>query len=301
MQAELVHISVCICTFKRPALLLRLLGSLAAQATGGEFTFSIVVADNDINESAKPAVSAFAINSPVEVIYCTEPKQNIALARNRAIENSRGEYIAFIDDDELPGKDWLARLLITSRAFNVDGVLGPVRPLFEQTPPKWIARGGTFNRPEHKTGYVLPWQETRSGNVLFKREIASGQESPFREIFGTGSEDVDFFRRMIQSGRVFVWCNEAVVQELIPPQRLGRSYQIRLALLRGGNSIKHEDANRALSVTKSYVALFVYVFSLPLLLVFGDHLFMEYLIRLCDHAGKLLQLLGINPVKKRST
>lgn len=41
------HISVCICTFKRPSLLLRLLKELAGQETQGLFTYSIVVVDND--------------------------------------------------------------------------------------------------------------------------------------------------------------------------------------------------------------------------------------------------------------
>ena len=34
-------------------------------------------------------------------------KQNIALARNKAIENAKGDFIAFIDDDEFPLDQWL--------------------------------------------------------------------------------------------------------------------------------------------------------------------------------------------------
>ena len=50
------HISVCICTYKRPQLLKRLLGELQVLETGGLFTFSIVVADNDQGDSAKGVV-----------------------------------------------------------------------------------------------------------------------------------------------------------------------------------------------------------------------------------------------------
>ena len=38
------HISVCICTYKRPIPLKRLLDSLKQQETGGLFTYSVVVA-----------------------------------------------------------------------------------------------------------------------------------------------------------------------------------------------------------------------------------------------------------------
>jgi succinoglycan biosynthesis protein ExoM len=56
----LPHIAVCICTYKRPDLLTRLLTALTMQNTGGRFTYSIVVADNDPGRSAEPVVRRFA-------------------------------------------------------------------------------------------------------------------------------------------------------------------------------------------------------------------------------------------------
>src|SRR5208337_800579 len=103
-------ISVCICTYKRPRFLKRLLGKLADQETGGLFTYSVVVADNDQLQSAKAVVSDFAARSTVPVTYCVEPQQNISLTRNKAIENATGDFIAFIDDDEFPTKRWLLAL-----------------------------------------------------------------------------------------------------------------------------------------------------------------------------------------------
>ena len=47
VSAILPHVTVCVCTYKRPALLARLLDALARQATRGTFTYSLVVADND--------------------------------------------------------------------------------------------------------------------------------------------------------------------------------------------------------------------------------------------------------------
>src|ERR1700730_9947154 len=102
------HISVCICTFKRLPFLRRLLAALAAQETGGLFTYSVVVADNDPRESAKPVVGDWApAGSAMRVSYCLEARQNIALTLNKAIENAKGEFIAFIDDDEWPTPRWL--------------------------------------------------------------------------------------------------------------------------------------------------------------------------------------------------
>lgn len=56
------EINVCICSYKRPQLLQRLLTSLAVQETAGEFTFTIYVADNDAHRSAEPVVREFTAN-----------------------------------------------------------------------------------------------------------------------------------------------------------------------------------------------------------------------------------------------
>jgi hypothetical protein len=47
MARDVRDISVCICIYKWPDLLARLLRDLARQETEGWFTLSIVIADND--------------------------------------------------------------------------------------------------------------------------------------------------------------------------------------------------------------------------------------------------------------
>jgi glycosyltransferase involved in cell wall biosynthesis len=279
-------------------LLKRLLDEVARQQTGAAFTYSVVVADNDRAESAKPVAEAFAALSPLRVVYCVEPEQNIARARNKTLENATGDYIAFIDDDEFPGPTWLAELFKTCVAQRVEGVLGPVKPHFEEPPPKWAVRGGFFDRPTHETGYRIDLKEARTGNVLFARRILDGLTEVFRPQFGTGGEDVDFFTRMMAKGHVFVWCHEAPVFESVPPSRCNRRYLLKRALLRGRNSLKN-PAGRAANVVKSLFAVPLYALALPALLLAGQHIFLKYLIKLSDHGGRLLALVGLNPVRER--
>ena len=107
MMAGLPHIDVCVCTYKRTRYLAYLLERLSAVDTGDLFTYSIVVVDNDRSRSAEPVVASFEEVSSLYVQYLVEPRQNIALARNMAVRTGRGEFIAFIDDDEYPAEDWL--------------------------------------------------------------------------------------------------------------------------------------------------------------------------------------------------
>jgi succinoglycan biosynthesis protein ExoM len=297
MIGDRPYVSVCICTFRRAALLTHLLQELESQETAGLFTYSVVVCDNDASQSAKELVLRFAAASHLKVVYCAEPEQNIALARNRAVANATGEYIAFLDDDEYPARDWLLQLFGACNKYRVDGVLGPVKPHFEQSPPRWVTTGNFFDRPTHKTGFIVDWTEGRTGNLLFRRRILDGITEVFRPQFGSGGEDRDFFRRMIGSGSAFVWCDEAVAYEVVPPIRCKRSFMLRRALLRGKMALNHDSEVRGL--IKSLLAVIGYTLALPVLLVLGHHLLMKCLIKTCDHAGKLLAFVGLNPVREK--
>jgi glycosyltransferase involved in cell wall biosynthesis len=295
---NLPHISVCICTYKRPILLRHLLKELERQETDGVFSFSVVIVDNDRLESARQIVEDFAITSSLETLYCTEPQQNIALARNRAVSSAKGDFIAFIDDDEFPTTRWLRNLLATCGSNEVAGALGPVKPYFSSSPPSWITKGKILERPSYETGHMMDWRTSRTGNLLFKKEIVEKHKQPFRSEFGTGGEDVDFFERMMKMGHKFVWCDEADVFEEVPPERWNPFYQLRRGLLRGKNSLRREGFN-LISLGRSMIALVLYAVMLPFLLIGGQHYFMKYAIKFCDHAGKILAAIHLNPINER--
>lgn len=292
------HISVCVCTYKRPEFLARLLDGLVQQETEGLFTYSIIVADNDYQESGKPLVVARSVASSIRISYCVEPQQNIALARNQAIKNSSGDHVAFIDDDEFPARDWLLALFKTCKKYRADGVLGPVRPYFEKEPPRWVTQGRFFERPAHETGFRIGWTDGRTGNLLFKRGLLGDMMEPFRAEYGSGGEDRDFFRRMLAGGHVFVWCDEAVVYETVPASRWRRSFMLRRALLRGKVDLIDRNG-RPIRLVKSFIAVPVYTVALPFLLALGQHEFMKVLIKTFDHLGRILAFAGVEVVKEK--
>lgn len=291
-------IAVCVCTYQRPALLRELLGGLARLQTDGHFTYSVTVADNDASESARELVMDLARDFPVPLRYCAEPRRSISHVRNRVIMESSSDLIAFIDDDERPDPRWLQHLHDALVRTPCAGVLGPVRPHYPPGTPDWVIKAGFFERPEHPTGHLMAWPGCRTGNVLFKRAIISGLAEPFRPEFGSGGGDVDFFRRMTEAGHRFIWCNEAVVWETVPPSRWKRGVLLKRALLRGRNSYRHESG-RMVNLAKALVAIPLYAVALPFLFFFGHHWFMRYLSKWCDHAGRLLAALGIDPVRVR--
>lgn len=295
MNGAVPHVTVLVCTFRRPAMLRRLLADIDRQRTDDRFTVSVIVVDNDRSESAKEACCTFRRNGRTPLEYFVEPEQNIALARNRAIESACGDLVALIDDDEIPRDDWLLSHYSTLVALDADGVLGPVNPRYElNPPPKWLVRAGFYERPQHETGTLLNWTQTRTGNCLLRRHVFNAPSNRFRPDFGMGGEDRELFRRLIGQGFRFHWCAEAAVEESVPAARCRRSFLMRRALLRG--TIPQFTY---IDFVKSLAAVPLYTVGLPFSQLAGHHWFMLCLVKDCDHIGRLFAMLGVKLIKDK--
>jgi succinoglycan biosynthesis protein ExoM len=275
-----------------------LLSKLKEQETEGLFDYSIVIVDNDRSESARQTAESHARQSKIAISYYVEQEQNIALARNKAIENAHGDFIGLIDDDESPAVHWLLNLYKALNHYKSDGILGPVLPFFEKDPPEWVLKGRFFDRPTHPTGHILGWKNTRTGNALLRRSIFKEDRKWFDPAFGSGGEDRDFFRRKIEEGYVFVWCNEAPVFEFVPEKRWERTVLLKRALLRGEMAL-NVARSKPMSIFYSAVAIAIYTVCLPFFFVLGHHVFMKYLIKNCDHIGKVAAFFGVNLITEK--
>jgi hypothetical protein len=69
-------------------------------------------------------------------------------------------------------------------------------------------------------------------------------------------------------------------------------------LLRGKISLVHPTSG-SLEVLKSAIAIPAYLITLPFLLLLGQHIFMKYLVKTFDHAGRLLAFVGVDPIKDK--
>ena len=138
-------------------------------------------------------------------------------------------------------------------------------------------KGCFFDRPIHRTGYILGWKNIRTGNVLLRKKLFKEDQKWFDPVFSSGGEDRDFFRRKIEEGHVVVWSNEAPVFETIPPARWKRKTLLKTALVRGKMALNNTELRR-MGLIYSVVAIVIHTCCLPLAFVMGHHVFMKYLI-----------------------
>ena len=292
------HISVCICTYRRPNSLLKSLDSLQNQIVNDKFTLGIVVVDNDRHKSAEEVIERYQSRAKVRLEYYIEPERNIALARNMSLRKADGEYIAGIDDDEIADPKWLLNMYQTIKEYRADAVLGPVIPRFGPNAPKWAIEGGFYERKSLLTGTIIDnSKETRTGNFLLDNRIVRHEAQPFNPIYGqTGGEDTDFFRRLIERGIRLVSCQEAYVYEEVPDHRMKRTYLVRRALLRGEAAASNASLLSA-DTLKSLAAILAYGIAIPTVSWLSKYQPLRLFIKLCDHFGKVMRRLGIRLVK----
>lgn len=295
------HISVCICTFKRPAMLGRLLDSIIKQSTNSAFNYEIVIVDNDKMHSAEKLVREYRDTSQCKIIYDCEPEQSISLARNRTIRNAAGNFIAIIDDDEFPAQDWLCKMYQCLKAKNADGVLGPVLPHFPEGAPAWLQKSGLCDRARNLTGSPITGKDLRTGNVLFQRSVFEKNDKWFDPARGlTGGSDGEFLSRQIERGRKFVWCDDALVFETVSEDRWQASFYLKRQLRIGtmaGEIIRQSKRIGALS--KNFILLLGYAALLPFSMLAGKHIWMKVLTKVYYNAGCILSFLKLINVKQR--
>lgn len=298
------HISVCVCTFRRNQMLERLLRKLALQEADGLFDLSVVVVDNDATGPARETVTRLKDELGLDMTYSIEPVQMIAAARNHALQLAKGDYIGIIDDDEFPPPHWLMTMYKAIQTFDADGALGPVIPYFEQQPPSWLAKSRLCERPVHRTGTLLSWDQTRTGNVLLKKHVFSEHHLGFNLKYKTSGSDKEFFREAMHLGYRFVAVREAPVYELVPPERQTKGYYLRRALLQASNERKYRapllyGLSKVLAPMKAIAALMVYTFILPIGFLMGSHMLIKYAEKCAYHLSWLLTMLGFDLAKKR--
>jgi glycosyltransferase involved in cell wall biosynthesis len=240
------HVSVCVCTYKRPKLLAELLVSLASQTFPLD-KFEVIVVDNDESASAKFVIDeAIGRHPALRILYDIEPTQGISFARNRTVRIASGELLAFIDDDEVASENWLVGLVQTLDECHADVVLGPVITVYPIGTRAWVRESRFFERQRHKTGLHIDSDIGGTGNALIKSvAIKSRQPQPFSEALArSGGEDHDLMKWLEGQGAKLVWCDEAEVHETLPLSRQSPGFIFERGLRSSVTYWRNEYTNR---------------------------------------------------------
>ena len=235
-------VSVIVCTLNRKDFLKKCLNNLL-NVNYPKSRYEIIIIDGG---SIDGTIDMLKKEFP-QIRYIIETRPGVSYARNRGLENAKGDIIAFTDDDCIVTRNWLYELTSNFLPSNIGAVGGPVRFL-QSIPRKLFVKAalGGYDMGEKKQ-YV---KFLITSNMAIRNEVA--QKIKFDVKLGRrkralfNNEDIDFCERISRMNYKLLYNPKAVVYHDINVERIKVQYILRRAFYAGVSlyimSCKHTES-----------------------------------------------------------
>ena len=240
----MTDLSVAIRTFNSARHLPQLLKALHAQANVDGLAWEVVIVDNNSTDDTVEIIRQFAAQWQIcPLRHVVESRQGASYARQRAIAEAAGSWVAFLDHDNIPDENWVAAAHRFAQAHPQAAAFGgQIHARYESPPPQHFERIASFipviERDEslcftqgwrHLSNMVPPgaglvirrqaWQQHVPRNLSLK--------GPVGHSLTLKGEDVDALLYLKKAGWE-IWFNpEMHISHTIPNQRFERDYLLR--------------------------------------------------------------------------
>jgi len=236
-------ISVVICTRDRPEALRSCLRSVAGSTRR---PCEVVVVDQSSDGHTAEVIEKFSAASPFPLRYLHLDTVGHTKARNAGIRASRGQIIAFTDDDCVVDAGWLDAVSREFARSPANCVCGQTRPASHQERPR-PALLSTLNHHRRRLvrGKHNPITVGRGNNMAFRKDDLV-RLGGFNEQIGVGTsvyagDDLDLFYRLLEAGGSIMHAPDAIVLHAQPDDwetvvRKKRGYAISAAAVLAGRA-----------------------------------------------------------------
>ncbi|MBF0511927.1 MAG: glycosyltransferase family 2 protein [Candidatus Omnitrophica bacterium] len=242
----MLKVSVVVATYNRASLIGRCMESLLTQTFS---YYEIIVIDDGSTDGTKKVLKPFL----GKIRYFYQKNAGVSKARNLGIQQAKGEYIAFTDDDVIVDSQWVAFLVKCFQENNCDVVGGRVLPLFPDETPLWVR-----NNPAKISGGVVIYDYGQGtvvfdpshyrfigANFAFRKQVLM-ECGTFREDLKydgriSMGEDTEIVERMMKKNKVIYYCGSALVHHPVYIKRLTLRYAARWNMAFGRFSARQEQ------------------------------------------------------------
>ena len=232
-----IDITAVICTHNRSGYLKKALNSLYDQSLSAD-RYEIIVVDNASADDTRAVVESIEAERAAlgrQMRYVYEAALGLSNARNTALAETQGRYIAYLDDDAIAGPEWLEILLgVFDGDYPGPGCVGGrVDPIWEAPRPSWLPDGlltylTIVNWGDHRMSIRKPlW--VAGANMAFDTELLR-QVGGFSSSLGRkgglllSNEETALMQQIEEIGREIVWEPSASVSHHAPPDRLTKRW-----------------------------------------------------------------------------
>lgn len=231
-------ISFIICTYNREKYIYECLSRLASNTV--KEGWEIILVNNNSTDNTAAECERFVEDyQPANYHYFLETQQGLSFARNRGIQEAKGEWLVFLDDDAMVEPDYIASLQKHLSDHPEAGAFGgQIIPLFEDGEPEWYSKWTMIYvsaMDRGKTVHPFPANKYPIGaNMGVNREVID-RVGMFNTALGrTGNnllsgEEKDLFNRIHAAGYPILYFPDIQVHHCIPAHRTTKEFIARLA------------------------------------------------------------------------
>ncbi|GAP94545.1 hormogonium polysaccharide biosynthesis glycosyltransferase HpsE [Leptolyngbya sp. NIES-2104] len=134
-----IDFTVAIRVFNAADRLPSLLNQLRSQQHTASICWEVLIVDNNSTDNTAEIIQKYQAQwLPCSELRCVlEPQQGAVIARKRAIQEAKGTFIGFLDDDNLPALDWIEKAYKFAQNHPRAGAFGSrIFPDYEVEPPQ---------------------------------------------------------------------------------------------------------------------------------------------------------------------
>jgi len=236
-----IDFSVAIPTYNGAKTLPLVLERLKAQINLEAIVWEVIVIDNNSTDATAEVVQAFQDNwlPHTALRYCVETRQGLSYGRQRAVRESKGDFIGFLDDDNLPDSNWVAAAYKFGKAYPKAGAYGGhIQGNYEIQPPEAFEKVKSFLVIRKYANSIKLFEPENlrlpPGAGLVVRKKAWLESVPDRLIrTQRGGNDYEISLHLHNKGWE-IWYNpEMRIEHLIPAWRMEKKYVTGIAKLYG--------------------------------------------------------------------
>jgi glycosyltransferase involved in cell wall biosynthesis len=241
-EAIVTHISAVVCTHNRSLILRLALDSLVHQSLAPD-RYEIIVVANGCTDDTSAVVEEFRRSHPRHQIrVVSESRLGLGFARAAGIAHSRGDCIAFLDDDARASPTWLKRALehFSREGLAVLCIGGKTLPLYLTAKPWWFL--DSYETASH--GDHIRWlregESFNGSNMIWRRATLqdlpgfSPQLGPRGADLAVGEETLLFqLLWRAETTPRFLYDPELTVEHLVPAAKMTLAYRWKRAYVAG--------------------------------------------------------------------
>ena len=234
-----MDLSIIISTYNNATSLVRTLDSVAKQDADKSIWECVVVNNNSTDDTAE-RVAKFAQENPdINIRLVDEVQQGLSYARNRGIAEAKGQYVAFIDDDETVNEGFVSAYLDLFHNHGAFAGAGALKVCYDSARPKWMSyyTEKMIANPLDLGKDILTITSTvtpTGGNMAFNRELFNlygGFDTDLGrkgEVL-SGGEENDMFKRIRNLGERIFYTPHAIAYHHIADRKLTGEYFDKLS------------------------------------------------------------------------